>query len=928
MNAIQRLFHGVVLRLATGAAVGSLLLLAGCGGGGGGDQQSYTLSANFSVAEATASAVEGEGFPAVVRATVTLTYRGTRDIYIGVVEEEGLLANYSVDISGQPYKLEMFFKTGRLAGTYTSQLKLLACFDTACREQAPGSPLVLPIKLTVTPNLQVQPKLLLSRTGLEAAPGAKVKISTPPGAGTLSFASGGETDGYFGLALVGDELTVTTGQLPAGRYVRRVEFQASGGSVYRAGIDLEYVVNAPPGGQRALGFVWPDVVLPQVKQGDVFSQRFRVQRPTWIVDNAQPLLDDPTGLFRLRDLGGDEYEITANTAGVAVDTTLRATVNLNGTVSGAQQSAGISVSVGRAFWVAGGLDVTLDGTSTAAAFRLKAPVVSETGQALRWSARSLTPWVTVVRSAGVSGVDEIEVLVDPSAVIAQAQAGFGEIEVAVDRPNTSPQRVSVAVGYDIPRVGFALRGALLAGQNTLYLDGYLVRPYSVAACLSVTGATLRATTVLSDNRFVGAFNVLRLTLSDVVEGQDVVVRCTTPLLTTLVRVPVRAVPRVAAGYAGLPFNAWRSAQFAQGQDALFFAGNGVVARWAQTATGWAYTSRQMPGLIDAALYGDHSFLIGVAQAQAWRIDTASLATTLTTPFVADMFSRVLNVDPKPLAGMSALVFAADGAAYVASLQLQTTGDPVAASYGASGFFYPLTASIGNGTDPGSNGSENVPAGGPQSGGVVRSPGGAWVVGQVPSGRLRVHEAANRSPVFAEQLPPGVSLRGVSEDGTRRLRSDGVLHVGGNPVGGSLASRLPAGFVVGGYGLTGSGRHALVYGYRIVAEAAGPRAREAAVWVFDITDATSQGVALAPLLDRLVLADAVGCTTTLQANESCEHLASVTVAEGDQSAFVLGPRGVAAVPLPVALAYAGGTTPQGAARQRINIGGVLPGSGSR
>jgi hypothetical protein len=52
-----------------------------------------------------------------------------------------------------------------------------------------------------------------------------------------------------------------------------------------------------------------------------------------------------------------------------------------------------------------------------------------------------------------------------------------------------------------------------------------------------------------------------------------------------------------------------------------------------------------------------------------------------------------------------------------------------------------------------------------------------------------------------------------------------------------------------------------------------------------------------------LTDAVGCTATLVAGELCEHGANVTVAPGDASAFVLGPRGVAAVSLaePVAAA---------------------------
>jgi hypothetical protein len=47
---------------------------------------------------------------------------------------------------------------------------------------------------------------------------------------------------------------------------------------------------------------------------------------------------------------------------------------------------------------------------------------------------------------------------------------------------------------------------------------------------------------------------------------------------------------------------------------------------------------------------------------------------------------------------------------------------------------------------------------------------------------------------------------------------------------------------------------------------------------------------------------VGCTsTTLATGETCQHTASITLAPGSDSAFVLGPRGVAAVALPAGVA---------------------------
>jgi hypothetical protein len=916
-----RTVRAVLFALATSC----LVLASGCGGGGalGGGSDS-SVSASFSVAEVSVTAVEGDPSQPFASATASVNYKGARDIFIGIIEEQGLLDDYSVDISTTPFRLFLRFKAGRMANTYTSQLKLIACFDRECREPAPGSPMVLPLRFLVTPNLQVQPSLSLSRTGLEAAPTAKLTVSVPPSAGALTLTSGGGDDGRIEVNLVGNELNVSTKQVRAGRYTKRVEFGTSGSSVYRTSVDIDYVVNPPAGGELPLALLRVDTFNPTVLQGDVYRQRIRVQRPTWVVDNAQPQLNDSAGRVGLRALGGDEFEVNFDSKGLAVGSFPRFDVTVSGREASISDSLSFYLNVVDVYSVGGGLGVTLDGGSTTASLFLTAPVISYAGQALRWTARSLTPWMSLVRTTGTTGKDSLDLLLDPAVAVTSAANKGGQIEISVDRPGASPMTIGVGVTNLIPSVGPALRGPLLAGATNLYVDGNLIDTRNVASCITAPGVSLQKAVTLSDTRFVNEVNVLQLTLADVVAGQDVVLRCSTALLTSEVRVPVRAAPRVLTGYTALPFNNWRSPQFAAGQDALFFAGDGTVARWALTSSGWNLTSKQVPGLIDAALYGNQGFLVGVGRSQAWRIGSVDLALTMNAAFADPLFPDV-GVGSNPLIGMGALVFAADGAAQIASRQTPNNDlNGSAGMLGVGGILRPFTGSFANGTDPGNGSYEPVSATGPQRGGVVRSPGGAWVVGQSPLGRLRVYEVSKRRPVDGEQLPTGTAVIGVSEDGQRRLRSDGVLHVGGVPVGGSLAGRLPAGFVVGGYGLTGKGNHALVYGYRITTEAAGQRARDAAVWVFDITNGSTQGIASATLLDRIDLTDAVGCTSALLTGESCEHVATVAVAEGDQSAFVLGPRGVAALPLPVALVANGGLRTTAPARQQIKILGVIKG----
>jgi hypothetical protein len=897
-----------------------LSFLGGCGGGGGpGPLQDNTVSASFSVAEVKATVIEGDPAEPLLNVVATIKYSGSRDIFLGSNEDQGLLSDYGIYITQPTVAINLRFKGGRAAGTYNSQLKLRACFDQACREEAPGSPMLLPLQLVVTPNLQVQPTLELARTGREAAPVGTVTVTVPPNAGTLSLSNSNALYPGFDVQLQGNVLKVNTQQVRAGRYTGRVEFVASGSPVYRAGVDIAYTVNPPPGGELPLALVATDSGPSAVEQGLVFKSRFRVQRPTWIEDKSAPVLTDSSGLTSLRDLGGDEFELTLDTAGIATGTYFSPQINIVAGPLVGQTNLGWFFQVSDAFTVYAGLSVSLNGSTTPDDLRLKAPILSTGGQPLRWTARSLTPWVRLLRTSGMTGQDQIEVELDAVQVLSTAASkDGGQIEVSVDRPGTLPVTVGVGVGNNIPRVGPAMRGALLPGSATVYVDG---NHPGVDACMKLSGATLRRFTSAEDTRFVGRANVLRVDLDNAVVGQDVVVRCVTPLLTSELRVPVRAAPRVPSGYAALPFATWRSAQFAMTRNALFFASPGTLVRWSLANGAWTLRTSSMPGVADAALYGDETFLIGVGDAGAWRIGAESLAIEAGPVVPGDSFRRI-GFEPQPLTGMSTIAFAADGAVTVASrhnLQLQSQAY---GPFGASGLLAPLTGSFANGTDPGSLLAIGESSGPPLTSGVVRSPGGSTVVGVNFEGRLRDYQPALRYPLLPAPLPAGLSLRAISEDGTRRVRSDGVLQVNGTAAAGSWATRLPAGFIVGGYGLTGKGDHALVYGYRIASESTGPRARDAAVWLFDVSQAQSQGIAAAPLLERLSLPDAVGCTGVLQASETCEHVATVTVAEGDQSAFVLGPRGVAALPLPVALAATLATKVKPAVSQTSTKTGVI------
>jgi hypothetical protein len=161
----------------------------------------------------------------------------------------------------------------------------------------------------------------------------------------------------------------------------------------------------------------------------------------------------------------------------------------------------------------------------------------------------------------------------------------------------------------------------------------------------------------------------------------------------------------------------------------------------------------------------------------------------------------------------------------------------------------------------------------------------------PAGRAEVYRGIAVQRQDLARLPAGRSIVAVDNAGNMIVRDDGVLVQSGTFTF-DLKPLLPAGFVAGGYALRGDGNVVAVYAYRVANEPDGPRARDAHVLLLG-----TPGTGNSALSGRVDLPDAVGCTAPLTAQETCEHVAALRFAPGNENLFVVGPRGVAAVPVP-------------------------------
>jgi hypothetical protein len=874
-------------------------VIAGCGGGGdSGGAGKGSFGATFTPTTLEVTAIEGN--VARVEFAAALTYSGAGSVFLVAEADAGVWL--AVDGTAYDNLLNgVLSLRGDLApGAGGTELRLHACVDQACSAEVQGSPVVLPIRYTVKPNLQVQSQVQFRRSGREPAPVVVLPVSVPGDAGSIQLTSSGP-EGVFDVSFDGSALRIATRQVRTGDYNVNVTLQGSADARYARTVVVRYIVDAPAGGEKELALESVDLNL-FMPQGTTRTQVLKITRPTWTDTWEPPQVVAGAELLRLRDLGGDRYELTADTAGLALGNYSGA-LRFDAGATGGVLVASVSVYVAASFYPTGAFTRTLSASTSLADLKISSPVVTVDGLPARWSAVSQQPWLRVLRASGQTGVDMLELEVDP-ALGGTTNWGAGAIfELSIDRPGTLALPVQVSVWNLLPDLQ---RGpAVFVGdRGRIYIEGALQMNSELiaAGALKVDGATLRSAAFVPDTRFVGDVSVLAVDFDGAVPGRPITVRAMAPLAVSQVSVGVEAPVRVPPAYLPLPYGAYRAPQYAPGLDALYFSGQGSVYRWAHAGAGWSLAQVEIVGLADVALRPDEGRLYAVGGTTVRTLDPVSLAQLAIGELHPVEVDRGTVFDLAAPPTMRGLAFAADGRAMV-SLARITGGQRTSrgaywitsAANGTRGL-PDLTVSAGQG-DPGSGyaSGERLEIGV----GLVASAGGHSIVSNDPSGYAQVYRPERRAWAPGPNFPVGVSIVAVSDSADRMVRSDGIVLGAGNPIG-SLTSVVPFTHVVGGFGMTQDGRYGLVYGYRIATEGGAERARDPTLWVVDMQAVPQTPMASAPVVATLALGDAAGCTTTLVPGETCRHMASVTLAPGGGSAFVLGPRGLAAVPLPASV----------------------------
>ena len=797
--------------------------------------------------------------------------------------------------------LDVDLRTDLGAGPHEELLQIAVCDDAQCKKlltEATSTRVVV----NVAPNIGVAARAELSRVGAEAAPSIDLPVNVPAEAGAVTISAASSE--AIAAVWVDGKLRITTQQARAGTYELPVSITSIGDDRYSALSIVVYTVFAPAGGEKNMSITPAGLSLAvNTTEGQVLTRRVTVTKPTWssapVVAKVLGQTPETPAIVSIVSAGGDDYDLLIDTRG-ATSNVYSAALFFS-TPLGGQTGLNLSINIDPGMLLNQPPFVDLTETSTLADGRFSTPVQLVDGSRANWSATVSQPWLKLVRRAGVTGQDTLDMEVDSSLLAQYPLSQFAWVDVSVDRPDVRPVRLIYSMNNALQAITLSSPGALAGTSGRIFLSGLMLNRSDLVSSglLKVSGATIRQATYVADSRFAGNFFMLALDVDGASPGTPVTATIDMPLLRTSVSLPVHASNVGPAAHVALPYGTRRPATWSERERAWVFAGAGTVFRYGLSGSTWGLSSAALPGVIDIDVSPEESVLLALSADGLRGLDPRTLvqrwsATRAGAPGV--------DPDTRVAALQNAISHNADGTVFVAMRGAESSGVWRLA-------FDWLHPGPTFDRDFGSSAGALEQAGDPPFG-IVRSAGHEANLlsrGSVKAlGTRGSYIASIRAavPAYAnpslDSVADGLALLSSSESGQHILTTNGLVYTRYGAV--SLASVLPAGRSAMGYAIGGDGRYGLVYSVKLLGTGDTQVASEPEIAVVDLG-----AFAQAPtLLTSVSMSAPVGCGSPRAAGETCQHEASLTLDPTSGMVLVLGPRGAEVVPLPAAVRIASAT----------------------
>ena len=879
--------------------------LAACGGGG--DDKTETVALQSGTVHM--SAVERNTTTGDLAITVRNPKAGSA-IYLQLEGGRTVLSDFEADPSFSDVEhITLTTRADLTQGGHQEVAKLHVCLDQGCQQEMRGSPLSVTLLVDVSPNIDVAPITALTRTGADPAPAASIPVTVPAAAGAVLF-SPEETSNGVTLSWADGAIQVATTQQRAGTY-EATGHLAGANPLYSADVTVQYTVLPPAGGEHGMSVDMPAVTF-NLSQGDVKTQRLVVTRPTWTNDYTPlALTSGCDAMYTLTDLGGGSYQVTANAVGLPVGVQHYCTL----VASAGDASVGVSLqsNVGLAFAVGNPQGFTIPGDTPPAPLVQALPVTMTDGSALAWTASTTAPWLQLARTSGTTGVDALTLQVDTSHLADQLPGDTAHVTVSVGRPDVPPQDIAIPLGFAAPYVrDLWTTGLKTSGRARLYLNGQFDYNVGTNGTLSVSGARVLSTKLISDPGLLGNTLVLQVDVDQVVAGQAVTATLSSPWLTTQSSVTMPA-PSLPAGFVALPFGDRKPASFSPANAALYLAGADTVWRVGTDGSTWTSTSASRPGVLDVDPRPDEKHLLAVGADGVSLLDPLTLQPVWSGVPMVDYVGNPAVITGAGSIDSKSVLHTSDGYGWVTyscvacsypnargvaqlSLGYADTVRPAAAVVNLSRGAYSRQRSDGSFATPlmvGSAGRKTVLATYPQATSATSLIGDTmnrWDIAGYPYAQ---------TPGLAFGWPDDPAS--VSDDGQFAISTGGWTWGNmGQYFMLKAADLVPAGQVAEGWSMSSDGWFILVYTVQLSGTGDAQVATQPTLHVIELNH-FNQTLLSPGEIAAVPLAGVPGCGLPRAAGQACVPRADVQVDPSGTVAFVSGDQGVAIVPLPARLA---------------------------
>jgi len=418
-------------------------------------------------------------------------------------------------------------------------------------------------------------------------------------------------------------LRVQAASLPSGTY--SAELSVVSGT-RQLSLPVNYVVTAPPGGDRPLGTTQTSLTFAVSEGATSVAQALGLQRPSWnpaVSVNIQ--YTQGSNWLTATTRPDNDIELSVNAAAL-LRGTYQANVVLTGAYPSVPLTVPVTVTVGSGLATPTAQLVVLGSDSPSSALTGSIAVRSNGAASLQWSATSSAPWLRLTQAQGSLGQD-VAFEIDTAAALAMPAYTDQQATVSISAPNFTSVQTTVTVRRELAELHHVGPGSVTAGRPVRVIVrgqgfAHIANP---ASRLSVAGATPTSVSRLSPTSLAVQLPALAAGSYEVSVSNALGVATSR---TTLRVLDEQTYTATQVATEGVPF----STLYDPVRQIVYSANStlSAVRRMRFSNGSWVTDSLAFPALRDIGLSPDGSTLVAVeTPGRLHLIDTSSFTVTHT-----------------------------------------------------------------------------------------------------------------------------------------------------------------------------------------------------------------------------------------------------------------------------------------------------------